>query len=102
MQIVIVAIATFLIGTFVGILSTENEPSVASEINILEQKNAMLERENEELREANEDWYEKSQEKAAEKRLADEKLRGLYICIGVLASIIAVNTGSMYSVMLAK
>lgn len=102
MQIVIVAIATFLIGSFVGILTAENEPSISSVINELEKKNALLERENEELHEANEEWYEKSEEKAAEKRVTDEKIRGLYVCIGVLGAILAVNACSMYSMTLAK
>jgi hypothetical protein len=101
MQTVIVALSTFVLGIAIGLLSSE-DPHASAEHKILEQTNAQLERENEELQEANEEWYDKCEKEAAQKRQADEKLRGLYLCVGVLGSIIAVNSVSSYIIMMSK
>jgi hypothetical protein len=101
MQTVVISLSTFIFGIAIGFLSLEDQIS-PTERKILEQQNAQLERENEELQDANDEWYEKSEKDALEKRQADEKLRGLYLCIGVLSTIIAVNAVSSYAIIVTR
>jgi len=72
-----------VMGTFIGTICID-EPVVTSELHTLEQKTAHLERENEELRVANEQWY-----KALE---AEQERRKVYmLCVGALSAILVSN-----------
>ena len=98
-----IAITSFAFGVIINDFPPEKASQEEKDENhILQQKNAILERENEEIRAANEGWYNKSLKDAANAKAAmlkfDEVKHGLYMCIIVLSSVIAVNASCMFMI----
>ena len=100
-----IAITSFAFGVIINDfpLPEKGAQEEKDENHILQQKNAILERENEEIRAANEGWYNKSIKDTANAKAAmlkfDEVKHGLYMCITVLSSLIAVNASCMFMIM---
>jgi hypothetical protein len=96
-----------LAGIFMGFnFNIKIQLDQTHEMSLLEKKIALLERENDQLRDANQQWFEASENHASEKKSIEthheEMQRGFCLCLTILGCIILMNCGIIYFNLIMK